>query len=682
MYILGINYSHDESVALIRDGKVCVAIAEERLNRIKHSTGILLSTNQNIRPKVLPWQSIAYCLQTEKIGLEDLDLVMIDHAVNPVDLEYFRRQIPIKDPHKIQSIPHPSHHLAHAYSTYFCSPFEESAILIMDNIGSYLSLYEKESESTFYAKGLEIFLLHRYTATRDLEENAESPANLYRLITLLLGFTNHELNFGQTGKLLGQYDDAGKTMGLAPYGNFRKDWESWVQEDDKGNPIYIPLLSWLKRKGFLKLRKFSTGNKKTDLTFLALATRENHKTLTQLQKDLAYKAQDEIEKSILILTRHLHQELEIQNLCLAGGVALNSVANKKILDQGLFKKIFVQPAATDDGNAIGTAMYGYINILKGKRRSFCFTPFLGKDYSDQEIEKALKKFSLHQATKYEDKEAMLDFISKQISNGKVIGWFQGKSEFGPRALGNRSILADPRKNWMRDYLNFEVKGREWFRPFAPAVLSEHTKDYFDFDGESPFMLMVAPVKKDKIKKIPAITHIDGTARLQTVEKINNPLFHDLISNFYKLTGTPLVLNTSFNIKGFPIVETPADGIWSFLNSPIDYLVIGSYVIGRDLYANNDLLCYYPLRIVKIEKDNSRKPKSYIHPHPGLKLFSLTSLERRILEACNGKKSIKEILNLELVGKRKQVLNLFRTFIRNQWIFIFASHLEIIKGGKT
>ncbi len=210
MYILGINNSHDQSAALVNDGKVCVAIAEERLNRLKHSTGILHQTSQKIGPKVLPWRSITYCLQSAKLGLDDLDLVMVDHAFYPVDLFSIRHQFPIKDLDKIQSIPHPSHHLAHAYSAYFCSPFQESAVLVVDHIGSLVTLKEKESETFYYAEQNELSLIkQRFTHGRDLEDGSESPANLYRLITLLLGFTSQQVDFGQLGKWLAQYDDAG-----------------------------------------------------------------------------------------------------------------------------------------------------------------------------------------------------------------------------------------------------------------------------------------------------------------------------------------------------------------------------------------------------------------------------------------------------------------------------------------
>jgi carbamoyltransferase len=667
MNVLGINLSHDRSAALLQDGKIVVAIAEERLDRIKHSLGNLYWTKEKLGPKALPWLSISYCLKAAKIGLDDLDLIVVDHAFTPADINSLRSQIPIKNPEKIVSINHPSHHLAHAYSTYFCSSFDESAILVMDHIGSLVSLREKESETTFYAKDFEISLVQRYlTGGRDLEEDSESPANLYRLVTLLLGFVNPQIDFGQKGKWLAQYDDAGKTMGLAPYGVPRKDWEDWVQTDSAGDPCYINFVEWLKKHKLLKVSKVLSGNAGDDLKLLIPQARKWAEPLKKIHKDLAYKAQEELEKAILILTKKLHQETGSTNLCMAGGISLNSVANKMILDQGLFKNLFIQPASTDDGNAIGAAMYGYFALSGGKKRAGLTNVFLGRNYSDEEIETSLKRLSLHQIEKFDDSKALTTFIAQEIAAGKVVAWYRGGSEFGPRALGNRSILADPRQPWMKDHLNAKVKFRESFRPYAPVVLKEHASKYFEFDGESPFMLMVAPVRPEKKETLPAITHIDGTARLQTLKREDNPLYYDLISKFGEITGVPILLNTSFNVKGYPIVETPTDAIWSFFNSEMDYLVMNNYLVKRELYSDRDIVGQTPISVLRIEKDYSKPPRYFIYDSARQETVVLTDLDNAILSQCNGSQQISDILKLQL-AEEKEILNKIRTYLRNQWI---------------
>jgi len=673
MYVLGINLSHDRSTALVKDGKVLVAIAEERLDRIKHSLGKLYRTRDKLGPKVLPWLGISYCLQAQRIALDDLDLIMVDHAYGRVDLEGLRRQIPIKDLNKVQSIPHPSHHLAHAYSAYFCSDFNESAILVADHIGSHLSLYQKESESTFLARGLEIQRLSsHYSKGRDLEEGAESLANLYRLTTLLLGFASPQINFGQMGKWLAQYDEAGKTMGLAPYGAPRREWEEWITADAEGYPVYLKFVEWLREQGLLKTKNIPTGQEGEDLKLWSLELRDSKEEITQLHKDLAFKAQAEIEKGLLMWSQKLSEETRSNNLCLAGGLALNSVANKKILDQGLFKKIFIQPAATDDGNAIGAALYGYFKFLKGSQRVPLKNVYLGREYGSEEIQEALAQHSLHRAKKINDFNKLCEFTAKLLEQGKVVAWFQGRAEFGPRALGNRSILADPRRSDMKDHLNAKVKFRESFRPYAPAVLEEEVSDYFEFEGKSPFMLLVANIRREKQNQVPAVSHVDGTARLQTVSKEENPTFYQLIKKFQERTGLPILLNTSFNTRGHPIVESPTDALWNFFHSEIDYLVMGNFVLSRNLYADEELIHYLPEKLVRIEEDYHPETKFFLYDEREQEIRFLPSLDKAILENCDGTHFVEEILERNL-GEGGLVLDRIREFIRRQWVRLLLPH---------
>ncbi len=443
-----------------------------------------------------------------------------------------------------------------------------------------------------------------------------------------------------------------------------------VKPGKDGLPTYINLIQWLRKNKFLNLSRSLSGDPQKDLLLLAPVVRQYDQAIHRVYKDLAFKAQEELEKCLLILTTHLFKKTRSENLCMAGGVALNSVANKKILDQGLFKSLFIQPAATDDGNAIGAAMYGYFKIFNGKNRFVLRNAFLGREYSQKEIENSLEKFFLFKARRYDDFQELIGFIATEISKGKVVGWFQGGSEFGQRALGNRSILADPRRRNMRDHLNFKVKGRESFRPFAPAVLFEYLSEYFVFEKESPFMLMVAPVKKGKISKIPAVTHIDGTARIQTVRREDNPKFYDLIKNFFEITGVPMLLNTSFNIKGYPMVETPSDAIWSFLNAPIDYLVMGNYLLNQVLYSDLELMSYKPYKLVKIQEDYSSKPKSFVYDYDinRQEATILSDLEKEVLGYCEGKRTVQNLVDQHFVD-RKQTLNMIRKFLRRQWIYL-------------
>ncbi|CAK7079313.1 carbamoyltransferase C-terminal domain-containing protein [Tissierella sp.] len=557
-WVLGVNYSHDRSACLIKDGKIVVAIEEERLDRIKHSVGFLSVAEYNQLIKVTPMKAINYCLETACISIDDVDIVVTNSALQDNSSEIAKGEIPIKDKSKIKSISTPSHHMAHAYSTYFASPFNESAILVIDSYGSYNDKYKTsvESESFYIAKGKNI-------------EKINSNLFMYNLKSLSLGiFYNYfarKLKFttpigsDEISIFKNAYPEAGKLMGLSAYGEKRGDWEELIKKINGRIQV-----SYENINNKYELWKMIDGISDSQVDY-------NEK----FYKDIAYKAQEELESAILYLANELYKVTKQKKLCIAGGVGLNAVVNRRILDETPFEDIFILPAANDAGIALGCAYYGYYNILGRENRYAIENSYFGREYSNDEILSSIEKYS--NSVNY--RSTSLKEVASIISGGKVVGWFQGKSEFGPRALGHRSILADPRIPNMKDYLNEKVKFREAFRPYAPSVLYEHAQEYFDIDCEYPYMVMVAPVKEDKKQIIPAIVHADGTARLQTVTKKTCEQYYNLINEFHKITGVPVLLNTSFN-KQEPIIETPEDAIKTFLKTNIDFLVVGNYLIER------------------------------------------------------------------------------------------------------
>jgi len=560
MNILGINLSHDRSAALLIDGKIVTAIAEERLDGVKKSLGKLIDQKYRLPPLL----AINYCLEANNLSIDDLDYIIVDHAIDPVNLDLLRKIIPIKNKEKICSLPHPSHHLTHAFSTFFCSPFKEAAILVADVFGSEIIGKGNEAESGFYGYDNKIIPIFKNYQILSGKNKYFALTYLYRFITLNLGFT---LSYPGL-KMEELPDEAGKTMALAAYGKIRKDW-----------PVFVKILKGILHTADFQQWAIKTGVAELRNEVLIPKIKDSNQPLNQFNKDLARKIQEEFEKGIIYLANKLYKKTKSKNLCLAGGAFLNCIVNRKILENTPFENIFIQPAATDDGNAIGAALYGWHVLAKKRKRFILEHVYLGKNYSDNEIKKALKEFNL--APNCLSKKELLRKTAKYIAEGKIVGWFQGEAEFGPRALGHRSILADPRRPEMPELINKKVKHRESFRPYAPSILEEFLNKYFDLPCASPFMLLVGYVKKDKDKKIPAVVHIDGTARIQTVNKKNNGIFYDLIYEFYQLTGIPLVLNTSFNLKGKPIIESPTDALDVFFNTGIDVLVLGNYLIDKN-----------------------------------------------------------------------------------------------------
>jgi carbamoyltransferase len=570
-YVLGINaYDHDVSACLLRDGEIAFAIAKERITRRKHDTGFYAKV-------------VDYCLAAEGISLDDVDLVVRNCYVLPVeDLE--QRMVSTDVPEVMNDIErahaekHPlylsksnnvvtvSHHLAHAYSAFAMCPFDEGVVMVVDGVGNYcadiaephqltegVNPLARESESYYQFKGSKLEALRKIwlNPVRGFlsDEFYYMPGlgALYSRVSIYI---------------FAHWNKCGEVMGLAPYG--RADA---IKPMLKARNDEVELTEWGMEfnKPFLPER---------DRNWEASPSMEHW-------KDVAWRVQDDTEKLLIERAVWLREKTGAKNLCLAGGVALNCVANGRILREAGFDNIWVQPAAGDDGIAIGCAYYGYLEILK-KPRSFVMQhAYLGRDYTDEEVRSALEQPLIRLQTRVAESSDICRDSAKLLSEGRVFAWFQGRSEFGPRSLGNRSILADPRRAEMKDTLNRRVKHRQSFRPFAPVVLAERAGEIFEGDGESPYMLLVKHVRREWQDKIPAIVHVDGTARVQTIREDQNPRLYRLIKEFEALTGVPVLLNTSLNVKGEPIVETPGDAIACFLGTGIDCLAIHDHLVTKN-----------------------------------------------------------------------------------------------------
>jgi len=570
-YVLGLNtYDHDVSACLLRDGAIAFAIAKERITREKHASGFYKEV-------------IDYCLEAEGITLDDVDLIVRNCYILPVsemedrlvyqDMpgflpEYERADVakhPLYRSHaaKVVTI---SHHLAHAYSAFAVSPFEEGVVMIVDGVGSYRSdvtepfpaadmatPLARESESYYKFNGTKIECLKKVWMEPDRGFLSDEFYNMPGLGALYSRASTY---------IFGDWNKCGELMGLAPYGRHE---QIKPLLDIAGNELHVPRWS----AEFNQPYVMDSGGKWEASPSM------------QHWEDLAWRVQDDTEKVLLARARWLRETTGAKNLCIAGGVALNCVANGRIAREAGFENVWIQPAAGDDGIAIGCAAYGQLEVLKQPRSFVMKQSYVGKSYADQDIENAAQKFWVRIQTTAVRSDNICRETAKLLADQKVIGWFQGGSEFGPRALGNRSLLADPRKAEMKDILNSRVKHRQPFRPFAPIVLVERAKEIFEGEEDSPFMLIAKRVRTEWRDKIPAIVHVDGTARVQTVSEDTNPVLYRLLKEFEALTGVPVLINTSFNVKGEPIVETPADAVVCFLTTGIDNLVLHDTLISKN-----------------------------------------------------------------------------------------------------
>jgi len=569
-YILGLNtYDHDVSACLLRDGEIAYAIEKERITREKHATGFYQEV-------------IEYCLQAEGIGLHDVDLVVGNCYILPVPemedrliyqdmpgfLPDYERQDAKRHPlfrernGKVVSI---SHHLAHAYSAFAVSPFEEGAVMIVDGVGSYRSdvmetypakdsgsPLARESESYYTFKGTQLDCIKKIWMEPDRGFLSDEFTNMPGLGALYSRASTY---------VFGDWNKCGELMGLAPYGRREQ---------------VPPLMS-------IAHNKLSVPRWSADFNQPYIADGESKwETSPSMQhwEDLAWRVQDDTEKVLLARARWLRETTGAKNLCIAGGVALNCVANGRITREAGFDNVWIQPAAGDNGIAIGCAYYGLL-ALQNQRRGYVMThSYTGRTYADREVEAALQRTLVKAQTSAVRSDSVCRDTARLLADQKVIGWFQGRSEYGPRALGNRSIIADPRRAEMKDILNSRVKHRQPFRPFAPIVLAERCREIFEGDEDSPFMLIAKPVRPEWRDRIPAIVHVDGSARVQTVTEESNPTLYRLLKEFETLTGVPVLLNTSFNVKGEPIVETPRDAMACFINTGIDHLILHDRIVSK------------------------------------------------------------------------------------------------------
>ena len=563
IYILGTGLSHDGSSCLMKDGKIVVAIEKERITRKKHD-----GYNDN--------QTIQYCLDAEGITFDDISLVVEKNTVNlahDAEGEELKkgRIIPPRVP-KVTI----SHHIAHAYSAVGTSPFDEMGIVVMDGRGAsfdncidnpenvlpidiqelskeeYCDYFEKESYYVFENGKLKPILkdFSKYIIL-DREIFPFAPNDMEHSIAELYG--------GASQYVFGRDFTEGKLMGLAPYG--RKDVFKEELFHLRENRAFInyDAMKEIDPKKSAKYQKFWD-----DFQYYA---------------DIARWVQEETEKAINYIFNSYYNLKPHKNVAYAGGLALNAVSNGKLMKETKFEDFYFQPAAGDNGLAIGCCYYGWIEVLGKEKVHHNGSCYFGKIYEDKVIKESLESFE--NDIKYEKQENYIEKTAQLLTDGKVIAWYQDESEFGPRALGNRSILADPRKKDMRDYINQEIKNREEFRPFAPSVLLEDVGEYFNLDFEtSPYMILVGTTKKEWIDKIPSVVHEDYSSRIQTVSEEIIPKYYSLIKKFKELTGVSSLLNTSFNYREMPIIETPFEAISFFVESKIDVLVIQDYIITR------------------------------------------------------------------------------------------------------
>jgi carbamoyltransferase len=558
LYVLGTGLSHNGSAVLLKDGVVCVGIEKERITRIKHDGG-----NDT--------EAIQYCLDAEGITLADIDLVVQTANFEIPNRERFHgKRLFAEAGTPLVSI---SHHLAHAYSAAGTADFDEGVVMVIDGCGSPYEQCIDTSEGTV--------IPHNITQLAPNQMWCEKDSFYYfdgqKLITLFKDFSPIETQVNNGLKLpttkhsiggfyaavshyvFGNMDDVGKLMGLAPYGN-----EGSIQQEafDFTDGSLLVREDW---KNDLKMP--STGY---------IFFKEN----VQYYADIAFWAQKQVEKAVRWCFEDRLRRFPHPNVCYSGGVALNAVANAFLLNDEIVSNFYIEPAAGDNGLALGCAYYGWLEVLKKQKIKHNKNACFGKGYLDDEIKNALKNTPLGWNVQQMKRDDLVALSVKNLAEGKTVGWFQDQCEFGPRALGHRSILAHPGIKGLGDHINANIKFREDFRPFAPAVLPEFAATYFRSGRKSPYMILVDHTKEEYLEHLQNVTHVNGTARVQTVDKTWNELFFELIQAFELETGIAVLLNTSFNKKGMPIVETPKQAIDLFRESALDVLVLNHYIIQK------------------------------------------------------------------------------------------------------
>jgi carbamoyltransferase len=580
MYVLGLNSYHgDSSACLLKDGKLIAAVEEERFRRIKHWAGF-------------PSESIRYCLNEAGISLDQIDHVAVNsdpkaNFIKKVGFTLLNRpefgflMDRVRNTKKRQSVTqllevnfsgqafngdihYIEHHLAHLASAFLVSPYENAAVVSVDGFGDFSSAAWGTGQGSRIEVDNRVYFPH-------------SLGTFYQAMTQYIGFPH--------------YGDEYKVMGLAPYGEprFMEEMRQIVfLQDDGSFRLNMDYFIYHKEKVSYEWENGSphVGRLYSDkLATLLGPARQKNDELTQRHKDIARSVQGMYEEAFFHLLNKLHDRHGLDDLCLAGGCAMNSVANGKVKRNTPFKRVYIQSAAGDAGGAIGAAFVVW-NELGSKERIYVMDhAYLGPMFTNEEIEVLLnaRRDDLTQQDCHikhvSDEDELCKITAAAIADGKVIGWFQGRMEWGPRALGNRSILGDPRRADMKDILNLKIKRRESFRPFAPSILREAVPDWFEEDDEVPFMMKVFQIREEQRSKIPAVTHADGSGRLQTVYEDTNPRYHRLIKSFYEQTGVPIVLNTSFN-ENEPVVCSPLEALDCFLRTNMDVLVLGNWCLTR------------------------------------------------------------------------------------------------------
>ena len=608
MIILGISaYYHDSACCLIKNGEIISAIQEERLTRKKHDASFpIKSINLCLKEAKISHSEIDYVVFYDKPFLKFERLLETYFAFAPKGFKSFLSSMPIWLKEKLfqkkliikelknafgkktvwnNKLLFTEHHLSHAASAFFSSPYDKAAILTMDGVGEWTT--------TSVAIG--------HNNKINILKEINFPHSLGLLYSAFTFFTGFKINSGEY-----------KLMGLAPY----------------GKPIYAQIIKDklinIKEDGSFKLNMnyfdYCTGTTMTNNKFNKLfdgPPRKPESKLTIREMNIAASIQYVIEEIIIKIVKSIKKETQLDSLCLAGGVALNCVANGKLIKEKIFKNIWIQPASGDAGGSLGAALATYYIMLNNRRvvtknEDNMKGSYLGPSFKNNQIEKTLSNYKAKFLKL--NKSEIIDNVAKDLVKGKAIGWMQGKMEFGPRALGARSIIADPRSPKMQKLLNLKVKFRESFRPFAPSILRENLKEWFEMDQDSPYMLLVADVINEKIIKmndedkkligidklniirseIPSVTHVDYSARIQTVHRETNPMYYDLISKFNNLTGCPMVINTSFNIRGEPIVCTPEDALKCFMGTDLDILVIENFYLKKNEQKNLSFTNYKEL----------------------------------------------------------------------------------------
>jgi carbamoyltransferase len=553
-YHLGINLGHERSVAIVKDGEILVAIEQERIDRQKYSPGYMLHSPGDASQIQLPHEAIRYAIETIGINMGDLETITANMPGHDYAPDILRRALSPELVSKVQKIC--SHHLAHAYSAYYPSGFEESIILVVDASGSTVDR-QTESYTLYTGKGTQLTTLHSETVAAHLA-GLSTLGFVYEYVTRKAGFMsqiNEKVHHAESGKL----------MGLAPFGRHQPHFQRWIQTMADDFSLKISAYDiFLEIAALEKL--YDNG--------------EGKPYLRNYLVDLAYKVQEELEQALLHIVGLAVKRTGLKKLCIAGGVGLNSVANYKLLQQLDLDDIFIFPAAGDGGIAAGCALWAYHNAGGSKRVTLTKAGF-GKQYSAEEVRFALSQFATDIVVEELPPTSIVLRAAQSLAQGNIVARFAGGSEYGPRALGQRSIMADPTFKRMKDIINARVKFREAFRPFAPVIPLESVSTVFEQQVAAPFMLVVPQIKKEFHDLIPSVTHVDGTGRVQTVTATDNPYFHSLCHQLvHERQGVPVLLNTSFNVAGQPIVETPAEAIETFLNTDIDYLAIENFWISK------------------------------------------------------------------------------------------------------